>query len=155
MYRIDVCLIVEAGIQSPSHINLALLLVCVVCFSGRKLMEAVLLCLSDHLNNVVMVQEGQLMSFGRGTYGRIGRQDVDPKADDCHPEAKRVDNLEDVAVSGMAAGEVHPIFPQCLALTVSICVTWKQPYGTVIALYLLCGQHFCACNTSMFHLRRC
>lgn len=67
-----------------------------------------------------MVQEGQLMSFGRGTYGRIGRRDVDPKADDSLPEARPVDNLEGAAVSGMAAGEIHPMFPQCLALTVSV-----------------------------------
>ena len=53
-----------------------------------------------------MVQEGQLFSFGRATYGRIGRLDVDPKGDDCYPEARPVDSMEGVIVKGMAAGEV-------------------------------------------------
>ena len=57
---------------------------------------------------VVMVQEGQLLSFGRATYGRIGRLDVDPKGDDSNPQARPVDNLEGVTVKGMAAGEVPP-----------------------------------------------
>lgn len=100
-----------------------------------------------------MVQEGQLMSFGRGTYGRIGRRDVDPKADDSLPEARPVDNLEGVAVSGMAAGEIHPMFPQCLALTVSTCVNWKQPWS-LLGIYD-CGQEFCACSILMLLLRRC
>lgn len=95
--------------------NLALLLLCVVCF-GVKHMEAGLLWLSHLKTLVVMVQEGQLMSFGRGTYGRIGRQDVDPKADDSLPEARPVDNLGGVDVSGMAAGEIPSKFFQCLDL---------------------------------------
>ena len=82
------------------------------------------------------------MSFGRGTYGRIGRRDVDPKADDSLPEAMPVDNLEGVAVSGMAAGDIHPMFPQCLALTIGICVTWKQPCGTLDTLKLLLWTAF-------------
>lgn len=44
------------------------------------------------------------MSFGRPTYGRLGRQDVGPSSDDAVPDAKAVDNLKDVAVAGMSAG---------------------------------------------------
>lgn len=61
-----------------------------------------------HLANPVGVftmQEGQLLSFGRPTYGRMGRLDVSPKSDDCVPEAKPVDNLPGVTVAGMAAGQ--------------------------------------------------
>ena len=82
---------------------------------------------------VVMVQGGQLMSFGRATYGRAGRLDVDPKGDDSNPEARPVDNLDGATVRGMAAGEVHPPPPppppprppvylcQCLSYTVTAC----------------------------------
>ena len=54
---------------------------------------------------VIMVQEGQLLSFGRPTYGRMGRLDVSAKSDDSVPEAKLVDNLDGVTVAGMAAGQ--------------------------------------------------
>ena len=77
---------------------------------------------------VVMVQEGQLLSFGRATYGRIGRLDVDPKGDDSNPQARPVDNLEGATVKGMAAGEVPP--PSCIdaspTLSASVCL-WMQP----------------------------
>ncbi|KAL3156070.1 hypothetical protein ABBQ32_013058 [Trebouxia sp. C0010 RCD-2024] len=53
---------------------------------------------------LALTQEGQLLSFGRPTYGRMGRLDVSPKSDDCVPEAKPVDNLPGVTVAGMAAG---------------------------------------------------
>lgn len=54
----------------------------------------------------VVVQEGQLLSFGRATYGRIGRLDVEVNKDLSVPEARPVDNLDGVTVTGMAAGEL-------------------------------------------------
>lgn len=36
----------------------------------------------------------------------MGRQDVNPKSDDCVPEAKPVDNLDGVTVAGMAGGKL-------------------------------------------------
>ena len=52
-----------------------------------------------------MLQEGKLLSFGRPTYGRLGRQDVSTGSDDAVAEAKPVANLDGVDVKGMAAGE--------------------------------------------------
>lgn len=45
------------------------------------------------------------MSFGRATYGRMGRLDVNATGDDSHPEARPVDSMDGVTVKGMAAGE--------------------------------------------------
>lgn len=52
-----------------------------------------------------MLQEGKLLSFGRPTYGRLGRQDVSTGSDDAVAGAKSVGNLDGVDVTGMAAGE--------------------------------------------------
>ena len=50
------------------------------------------------------MQDNKLLSFGRPTYGRLGRKDVNPSSDDAVPEAMLVDGLDGVPVSGMAAG---------------------------------------------------
>ena len=57
------------------------------------------------------------MAFGRATYGRMGRLDVNPTGDDSHPEARPVDSLDGLTVNGMAAGESSPVrcLPSCLA----------------------------------------
>lgn len=51
------------------------------------------------------MQEGKLLSFGRPTYGRLGRQDVSTSSDDAVAGAKSVGNLDGIDVKGMAAGE--------------------------------------------------
>ena len=51
------------------------------------------------------MQDGVLLSFGRPTYGRLGRQDVITDSDDAVAAAKPVANLYGVDVKGMAAGE--------------------------------------------------
>lgn len=57
-----------------------------------------------------MLQEDKLYSFGRPTYGRLGREDVGASSDDAVPEAKPVDNLDGVSVAGMAAGTYYMHF---------------------------------------------
>lgn len=51
------------------------------------------------------MQEGQLLSFGRPTYGRLGRLDVAASSDNAAYEAMPVDGLDGVTVAGMSAGE--------------------------------------------------
>jgi hypothetical protein len=52
-----------------------------------------------------MMQEGQLLSFGRPTYGRLGRTDVAASSDNAAYEAMPVDGLDGVTVAGMSAGK--------------------------------------------------
>lgn len=87
-----------------------------------------------------MVQEGQLLSFGRPTYGRMGRLDVSPKSDDCVPEAKPVDNLPGVTVAGMAAGQfpLHSQFYcQPYTYTAAVSQTCCTPCHAACSLLLL------------------
>lgn len=54
------------------------------------------------------LQDKELYSFGRPTYGRLGRNDVDANSDLPVPEAEAVSGNvalgDNVAVEGMAAG---------------------------------------------------
>ena len=91
---------------------------------------------------VVMVQGGQLMSFGRATYGRAGRLDVDPKGDDSNPEARPVDNLDGATVRVMAAGEVHPPPPPsapCLLVSMPLL------YRHCLCIWMQPARHACRC----------
>ena len=51
------------------------------------------------------MQEGQLLSFGRPTYGRLGRLDVAASSDNAAYEAMPVDGLDGLAIAGMSAGK--------------------------------------------------
>lgn len=93
---------------------------------------------------VVMVQGGQLLSFGRATYGRIGRLDVNPKGDDSVPEARPVDNSNGITVKGMAAGEVPCLSParSCVNASpmssLSVCISTQSPRQTCWCLPHAC-----------------
>ncbi len=54
---------------------------------------------------IILMQEGQLLSFGRPTYGRLGRLDVAASSDNAAYEAMPVDGLDGVSVVGMSAGK--------------------------------------------------
>ena len=54
------------------------------------------------------LQDKELYSFGRPTYGRLGRDDVDANSDSPVSEAKAVGNLDGAAVKGVAAGMPSP-----------------------------------------------
>ena len=51
------------------------------------------------------MQGGQLLSFGRPTYGRLGRLDVAASSDNAAYEAMPVDGLDGLTVVGMSAGK--------------------------------------------------
>ena len=53
-------------------------------------------------------QEMKLVSFGRPTYGRLGRKDVDVEADAALPEPLPVDGLDCVSIIGAAGGGPLP-----------------------------------------------
>ena len=55
-------------------------------------------------HTLVVTAQGELLSFGRPTYGRLGRREVDVAADVACPEVRRVEGLEGVQVAGAAAG---------------------------------------------------
>jgi Regulator of chromosome condensation (RCC1) repeat len=50
------------------------------------------------------LQDGQLLSFGRPTYGGLGRAAVDTQSDNAEPQPQRVDGLDGVSVTAAAAG---------------------------------------------------
>lgn len=65
----------------------------------------------QHHTLVLVREEGtgegpppRLYSFGRPTYGRLGRKDVDVAADSACPRPELVDGLEGQALAGAAAG---------------------------------------------------
>ena len=51
-----------------------------------------------------LLQDGQLLSFGRPTYGGLGRAAVDTQSDNAEPQPQRVDGLVGVRVTAAAAG---------------------------------------------------
>ncbi|KXZ43320.1 hypothetical protein GPECTOR_94g642 [Gonium pectorale] len=56
-------------------------------------------------HTLALTKKGVLLSFGAGTYGMLGRRDVNTNsANDLHPEPKPVDGLEGLKVAGIAAG---------------------------------------------------
>ncbi len=55
--------------------------------------------------HVTTLQEGKLLSFGRPTYGRLGRLDVAASSDNAAYEAMPVDGLDGLSVVGMSAGK--------------------------------------------------
>ena len=86
-------------------------------------------CSDTHVRShyIVPLQDGRVLSFGRPTYGRLGRRDVGTNKDDPEPEPRPitdckikaegatdfevVDNgFADVPVAGIAAGWWHNIF---------------------------------------------
>ncbi|KAA6415269.1 MAG: regulator of chromosome condensation [Trebouxia sp. A1-2] len=54
-------------------------------------------------HSLALTQEGQLLSFGRPTYGRLGRLDVAASSDNAAYEAMPVDGLDGLTVVGMSA----------------------------------------------------
>lgn len=50
------------------------------------------------------MQDGQLLSWGRPTYGGLGRASEDVASDTARPQPQRVDRLDDVHVSAAAGG---------------------------------------------------
>ena len=64
-----------------------------------------LACIIVHNRQVTIMQEGQLLSFGRPTYGRLGRLDVAASSDNAAYEAMPVDGLDGLSVVGMSAGK--------------------------------------------------
>lgn len=80
------------------------------------------------------------MSFGRPTYGRLGRQDVNPSSDDAVPQAKPVDGLDGLPVAGMAAGKpslailtmlwLHILLLTALAMGASCTACKRKPSAT-------------------------
>ncbi len=56
------------------------------------------------------LQEGSLLSFGRPTYGRLGRSKADVNSDEGLPEPTAVDGLEESTIVSAAAG----VFPSRL-----------------------------------------
>lgn len=52
-----------------------------------------------------LLQDGQLLSFGRPTYGGLGRAAVDTQSDNAEPQPQRVDGMDGVSVTAAAAGE--------------------------------------------------
>lgn len=54
-------------------------------------------------HTLALTQEGQLLSFGRPTYGRLGRLDVAASSDNAAYEAMPVDGLDGFSVVGMSA----------------------------------------------------
>ena len=64
-----------------------------------------LACIIVHNRQVTIMQEGQLLSFGRPTYGRLGRLDVAASSDNAAYEAMPVDGLDGFSVVGMSAGK--------------------------------------------------
>ncbi|KAK9819199.1 hypothetical protein WJX74_002113 [Apatococcus lobatus] len=67
---------------------------------GKKILEV---GPGDH-HTLARTQDGQLLSFGRPTYGRLGRKDVDPASDDGCSVPASVDGLEGQHVHHMSAG---------------------------------------------------
>ena len=59
---------------------------------------------SGQHHTLVLTRQGELLSFGRPTYGRLGRKGVDVAADAACPEVEKVEGLEGVKVAGAAAG---------------------------------------------------
>ncbi len=55
-------------------------------------------------HSLALAADGSLLSFGRPTYGRLGRPDVDVAADAAVPAPAPVASLEGVRVAGAAAG---------------------------------------------------
>ena len=51
-----------------------------------------------------LLQDGQLLSFGRPTYGGLGRAAVDTQSDNAEPQPQRVDGMDGVSVAAAAAG---------------------------------------------------
>ncbi len=62
-------------------------------------------CMFVHNKQVTTIQEGQLLSFGRPTYGRLGRLDVTASSDNAAYEAMPVDGLDGLTVVGMSASK--------------------------------------------------
>ena len=60
----------------------------------------------------LLSQDGGLLSWGRPTYGRLGRQAVDVEADSALLEPLSVDGLEGVKVVSASAGALHLKNPQ-------------------------------------------
>ena len=56
-------------------------------------------------------QDGGVLSWGRPTYGRLGRQAVDVKTDSALPEPLPVDGLEGVQVLAASAGTLPAAAP--------------------------------------------
>jgi regulator of chromosome condensation len=59
---------------------------------------------SGQHHTLVITTEGNLLSFGRPTYGRLGQKDAEVGADNPAPEVAAVDGLDGVAVAGASAG---------------------------------------------------
>ena len=60
---------------------------------------------------VLITQAGTVLSWGRASYGRLGRQDIvlDDLSQDAElPEPMEVDGLEGINVVGASAGMRHP-----------------------------------------------
>ncbi len=62
-------------------------------------------CMFARDRQITIMQEGQLLSFGRPTYGRLGRLDVAASSDNAASEAMPVDGLDGLTVVGMSAGK--------------------------------------------------
>lgn len=59
---------------------------------------------SGQHHTLVTTKKGELLSFGRPTYGRLGQKDADVSSDAACPDVKTVDGLQGVHVAGAAAG---------------------------------------------------
>lgn len=56
-------------------------------------------------HTLALTKKGVMLSFGAGTYGMLGRRDVNTQtANEVHPEPKPVDGLDGLRVAAMAAG---------------------------------------------------
>mmetsp|Transcript_11996 Transcript_11996/g.17883 ORF Transcript_11996/g.17883 Transcript_11996/m.17883 type:complete len:218 (+) Transcript_11996:869-1522(+) len=56
------------------------------------------------IHHTLALSSGKLYSFGRGTYGRLGRSDVNHSIDDAKPDPAIVNHLENIHVIDASAG---------------------------------------------------
>ncbi|GAB5361429.1 hypothetical protein AAMO2058_000712500 [Amorphochlora amoebiformis] len=60
--------------------------------------------IAGSIHHTLALSNGKLYSFGRGTYGRLGRSDVNHKTDDAKPDPRPVEKLEGVNITSFSAG---------------------------------------------------